>query len=69
LRKSDFIKHLKSNGCLMKREGAKHEIWVNVANNKWSSVPRHKEIKRFLCVKICKDLGINTILPRQKQVH
>ncbi|HTB31218.1 MAG TPA: type II toxin-antitoxin system HicA family toxin [Bacteroidia bacterium] len=58
MRKSDFTKHLRKHGCQLKREGAKHEIWENSANGTWSSVPRHNELKKFLCIKICKDLGI-----------
>lgn len=60
MKKKDLIKHLEKNGCLFVREGGSHTVYLNPANNKISTVPRHTEVKRFLCVKICKDLGIES---------
>lgn len=60
MKKRDFVKYLVNAGCFLKREGANHEIWVNPSNQKWSTVPRHPEVKRNLCQKICKDLGIES---------
>ena len=40
------------------REGRKHAVFINSANGKLSTVPRHTEIKRGLSIKICKDLQI-----------
>jgi mRNA interferase HicA len=61
MKKSTFEKHLKNNHCRIKREGANHEVWINLRNNKISTVPRHKELKNLLCKKICKDLDIPSI--------
>ena len=58
MKKKDFERHLRSNGCKLKRQGNKHEVWENIGNEKWSTVPRHQELKDFLCKKICKDLDI-----------
>lgn len=44
--------------CTLKREGGNHTIYINLVNNKISAIPRHKELKNFLCIKICKDLEI-----------
>ncbi|MGH9401648.1 MAG: type II toxin-antitoxin system HicA family toxin [Terriglobia bacterium] len=54
----ELIRHLESHGCHFSREGSKHTLYSNPANNKASSVPRHKEINDRLARKICRDLGI-----------
>jgi mRNA interferase HicA len=42
----------------MLREGARHSWWHNPVQNKRSAIPRHKEIRDILALKICKDLGV-----------
>jgi mRNA interferase HicA len=42
------------------REGRRHSLYVNPANNRTSAVPRHREINEYLVRKICRDLGIPT---------
>lgn len=64
MKRKDFINHLKNNDCLLKRHGSNHDLFVNTKNGKVSTVPRHKEINKELCKKICKDLEIN--LPDRK---
>ena len=54
----DLIRHLEFHGCRLLREGSKHTQYLNPANKKHSSVPRHNEINDFLVRKICRDLGI-----------
>ena len=54
----DFVKYLEINHCQLYREGGNHSIFINAANNKLSSVPRHKEVKNNLVRKIGKDLEI-----------
>jgi len=58
MKRREFIKHLKSYGCLFLREGKKHSVYYNSKNLKTSTVPRHSEIVDVLCKKICKDLEI-----------
>jgi predicted RNA binding protein YcfA (HicA-like mRNA interferase family) len=54
----DLIRHLTQHGCQLDRQGARHEIYVNPANNLKASVPRHREIKETTARKICDQLGI-----------
>ena len=54
----DFIRHLKSHGCELLREGGNHSVYANRTAQKVSTVPRHREINEFLVRKICKDLEI-----------
>lgn len=58
MKREKLLKHLRSHGCELLREGAKHSWWINPEQNQRSAVPRHTEIKEFLAIKICKDLGI-----------
>ena len=43
----------------LKREGANHTVYYNLASKKTSAVPRHVEVQDHLARKICKDLGIS----------
>ena len=52
------IGHVQSHGCSLLREGGKHSVYYNPANNQASAIPRHHEINDFLARKICRDLGI-----------
>ncbi len=61
MKRSKFLKYLRSQGCELIREGSKHSWWHNPILNKRSAVPRHSEIRDILAIKICKDLGIPPI--------
>jgi len=58
MRRRDLLAHLRTNGCELMREGAKHSVYWNPANGRTSTVPRHTEIGEALVSKICRDLGI-----------
>nr|NQU92410.1 type II toxin-antitoxin system HicA family toxin [Bacteroidota bacterium] len=58
MKQRELIRHLQKNGCSLLRQGKKHMIFINSVNGKISSLPRHKEIKYFTAVKICRDLDI-----------
>ena len=58
MKRRDFIRHLENHGCQLLREGRRHSIYVNRAVQASTSVPRHSEIKDYLCAKICNDLQI-----------
>jgi len=59
MKRTALIKHLEKQGCKLYREGSKHTLYINPANNQISTIPRHIEILDFLVKKICKDLEIN----------
>jgi len=61
MKRNEFLKYLRSQGCDLLREGGKHSWWHNPALNKRSAIPRHSEIKDILVKKICKDLGVDPI--------
>ena len=58
MKRSELIKHLRHHGCELHREGGKHSVFINPAQRKASTVPRHREIIDVLVIKICKDLGV-----------
>ncbi len=59
MKRKQLERHLKACGCQFEREGANHSWWHNPILNKYSTVPRHKEIDDNLVRKICKDLSIS----------
>lgn len=52
-----LLNHLGQFGCVIVREGRRHTIVKNPANNAVSQVPRHREIKTTTAKGICKDRG------------
>jgi mRNA interferase HicA len=49
MKRKEFERHLKKNGCELLREGSNHSIWVNTLNDIQTSVPRHPEIVNITC--------------------
>jgi mRNA interferase HicA len=64
MKRRDFISHLRNEGCVMHREGAKHTVFFNPENGHLAAVPRHREIVVPLARKICRQLEIS--LPTEK---
>jgi len=58
MKRIDLIRHLEKHGCQFLREDHNHTIYVNRAERKASSIPRHREIIEFTAWKICRDLGV-----------
>lgn len=58
MKRADLIRHLKSHNCLFVREGSRHTVYRNPENGSYTTIPRHREIKKQLAKKICMDLGI-----------
>jgi len=58
MKRVDLIRHLESSGCVFRREGGRHTVYVNPVARKVSTVPRHREIDDFLAKKICRELEI-----------
>jgi mRNA interferase HicA len=58
MKRREFLQYLHEQGCRLFREGAKHSVWYHPITNKASTIPRHREVKDWLVVKICRDLGV-----------
>lgn len=57
---SEFIKYLKRNGCVIKRNGSRHDIWYCERTGKEAAVPRHssKELPNGTLNEILKNIGL-----------
>jgi len=58
VKRPQLLNHLKSNGCVLHCEGAKHPVYRNIERGKQTTVPRHREIDNITARKICKQLEI-----------
>lgn len=58
MKRHEFLRHLKEQGCELLREGTRHSLYWNPANRRTTAVPRHTEIADLLAKKICKDLEV-----------
>ena len=58
MKHSELIRKLKKVGCLLKRHGASHDVWLNPKTGARTTIPRHgsKEIKEKTAKSILKDL-------------
>ncbi len=58
MRRQDLVRHLRQQGCELLREGRSHSVWQNLANNRQSTIPRHREIDDYTARAICRQLGV-----------
>jgi mRNA interferase HicA len=56
MKRRELEKRLRIAGCLLKREGSSHSLWINPKTGVIEAVPRHTEIKEPLARKILKSL-------------
>ena len=57
MKRKELERQLRRAGCVLKREGASHALWVNPRTGVMEAVPRHQEIKDLLARKILRALG------------
>ncbi len=58
MKRGDLLRELSAQGCQLKRNGGRHDIWQNPINGKTAPIPRHNEIPNTLCALIKKQLGL-----------
>jgi len=58
MKRRALLKHLRRHGCILKREGRSHSLWVNPRTGGMEAVPRHSEIADRLAAKICEGLSV-----------
>jgi len=58
MKRNELLRHLRQNGCYLKREGGSHSLWASVNTGRIEAVPRHTEISDRLAIKICKCLSV-----------
>jgi predicted RNA binding protein YcfA (HicA-like mRNA interferase family) len=57
MKRKHLIKILIRQGCVLIRNGAKHDIFHNPAKGTTQPVPRHNDINELLAKKVLKDLS------------
>lgn len=57
MKRRDLVADLERAGCVLLRNGAKHDIYHQPKTGKSEPVPRHREINEFLARKILKSLA------------
>jgi len=58
MKRHELLRHLRLYGCILKREGTRHSLYMNPANGVVETIPRHVEIDNRLARKICNRLQI-----------
>jgi hypothetical protein len=58
MKRNELLRHLRVHGCILKREGGRHSLFINLLNGIVETIPRHVEIDDRLVEKICKKLEI-----------
>lgn len=61
MKRGDLLRHLRFHGCILKREGRSHSLWMNPLTGAVQAVPRHTEIPNALARSICRGLDIPEI--------
>ena len=57
MKRRDLVTELERIGCVLLRNGAKHDIYHNPKTGKSEPVPRHREVNEQLARKILKSLA------------
>lgn len=58
MKRNALLKHLRKDGCYLKREGREHSLWCNPRTGEVEAIPRHSEIPNKLAHKICRGLSV-----------
>ena len=58
MKRSELLKLLRKDGCILLRSGSRHDIYINPKTGQKQPVPRHQEIDNLLVNHIKKFLGI-----------
>jgi mRNA interferase HicA len=58
MKRTELIRELRAAGCILLRQGARHDVYINPATGQRQPVPRHMEIDDALAKHIKKYLGL-----------
>ena len=58
MKRDALLRHLRRNGCVVRREVKEHALWENPQTGHAEAVPRHVEIGNILARMICRRLSI-----------
>ena len=60
MKRRDLISRLESLGCVLIRDGAKHDIYQNPQSGMIQPVPRHREINENLARSIIRKMSVDS---------
>ncbi len=58
MKRTALLRHLRRNGCVLKREGRAHSLWLAPKSGAVEAIPRHTEVADVLARRICRRLGV-----------
>jgi mRNA interferase HicA len=58
MKRTALLKRLRRHGCVLKREGREHSLWMNPQTGETEAVPRHTELPDLLARKIFRSLSV-----------
>src|SRR5215831_17246645 len=58
MKRERLLRHLRRNGCVLRREGKEHTLWENPQTGHAEAIPRHAEIANLLAKRICRRLSV-----------
>ena len=68
MKRQELIMQLEKAGCILKRHGSRHDIYVNTINGKKQPLPRHEEIEDHWVRGIKKQLDISNVRSRNTKI-
>jgi len=57
MKRNELIKRITSDGCVLVRHGARHDLYRNPKTGRKQPIPRHDEIDENLAKHILKELA------------
>ena len=57
MKRTELLQKLNSQGAVLLRHGAKHDVYMQPKTNKEATVPRHDEINEYTAKAILKKLS------------
>jgi len=58
MKRQALLRHLRRDGCVLKREGVSHSLWEDSSTGHVEGIPRHTEIPNLLAKRICRGLSV-----------
>lgn len=58
MKRKEFVRKLKGDGCVLLRSGSRHDVYINPKTGQKQPVARHTEIDNALAKHIRKYLGL-----------
>lgn len=61
MRRSELLLRIRHHGCVLRREGRSHSLWMNPRTGSLSAVPKRPDLPDALALRIKRALSITDI--------